>query len=479
MRSQEPRLLFASVFGLLAFAAAAQAQTIGLNFTGATGSDFAPPDTDGAVGPNSIVEFVNGNFNVYNKTTSAALSTASDTAFWNSAGISSTITNAGLSDTRVIYDPSSQRWFASEITTANTGNRMLIARSNSSDPTAGWKAASYVASSSSTFADFDTLSVNASGVFLSTNNFNAAGNNAGTTLTSIPKSDLLLSAPSIAHRATFTLANNLILQTGFDVSAATTGYVVGASATSANQLVRYNLNNPGAAGATLSPVTNVTVQSAAIAPSFAYQPDGTQLLDDGDQRIGSAVAQSGKYMIVTHAVDDGTSFHRSGIRYTVLDITTNTVKSEGTILDVKGKTDYYYPSVAINASGKVVLGYNCSGNGAGQFAGSYARFGTLSDSGALTFTTSDFLLKAGTTNYHQFGGGSLERWGDYSTLVNDPSNPDVFWSFQEVALTRGAWSTQITQITLPTATPEPSGLLVVATGIPCLIALRRKRRTAI
>ncbi len=457
--------------GLLAVAGAAQAQTLGVNFTGVGGSQFAPPDTNGAVGPGHIVEFTNGNYAVYNKTGGAVASPVSDTSFWNNAGISSSITNAGLSDTRIVYDSSSQRWFASEITTASTGNKVLIARSNSSDPTAGWKAASFTAASSTTFGDYDTLSVNASGVYLSTNNFNAAGTaGTGTTLTSIPKSDLLLSTPSIANLSTFTSASNIIYQAAFDPSAATTGYVYGV--TGNNTLSLSKITGAGAAGATRNTI-NLAVQAQNSPQNYAYQPDGTQQIDNGDNRIGSTVAQSGKFSIITRTVDDGTANHRSAIRYTVVNTATNTVASEGTIKDTSGNNDYSYPSISVNASGQVVVSYNRSGKT--TFIGAYAQAGALDANGLLTLSGSEITLKAGTQNYHLFGGTG-ERWGDYASLVNDPSDPNSFWSFQEVALSANSWTTQITQIKTA-STPAPGSLFVFAGALlPGLIALRRKRR---
>lgn len=69
---------------------------IGTNFTGQTmvdlpalnppGYTFIPPDTDGAVGPNHIVELINGAYAVYNKSGGFVQSTGLDT-FWSNAGV--------------------------------------------------------------------------------------------------------------------------------------------------------------------------------------------------------------------------------------------------------------------------------------------------------------------------------------------------------------------------------------------------------
>jgi hypothetical protein len=112
--------------------------TIGLNFTGSTflvDSGFIPPDTMGAVGPSHIVELLNGHYAVYRKSDGVRVQTSSLDQFWINAGASPT---AGFTaDPRVLYDPFSQRWFAS---TANFvapelgGDNLLLAVSSTSDP---------------------------------------------------------------------------------------------------------------------------------------------------------------------------------------------------------------------------------------------------------------------------------------------------------------------------------------------------------
>src|SRR5208337_1302690 len=99
----------------------ALAQTLINNFPGVSLADtenlggglFTPPDTMGAAGPNHFAEFINGAFAVYTKGGTQQM-LISDIQFWLNAGISSTTIAAGLTDTRLEYDPLSGRWFASE-----------------------------------------------------------------------------------------------------------------------------------------------------------------------------------------------------------------------------------------------------------------------------------------------------------------------------------------------------------------------------
>jgi hypothetical protein len=126
-----------------------------------------------------------------------------DTNFWLAAGISSSVVNAGLSDTRVIYDPLSGHWFAVEITTPNMGNQVLIGRSDGTDPSGTWRAVNFTGDSG--FADYPTLGVDANAVYVGTNNFTnggRTGTDKSVTMNVFPKADLLLSPPSVAHETT-------------------------------------------------------------------------------------------------------------------------------------------------------------------------------------------------------------------------------------------------------------------------------------
>src|SRR5439155_24355132 len=77
--------------GLLVFLgsaapAAAQTATLGVTFNGTNSSQsgFYPPDTQGAVGPNHIVEMVNGRFQVFTKAGGSAVQSTTLNQFWAS-----------------------------------------------------------------------------------------------------------------------------------------------------------------------------------------------------------------------------------------------------------------------------------------------------------------------------------------------------------------------------------------------------------
>jgi hypothetical protein len=140
------------------------------SFTGSSISNGGgnPPDTMGAVGPNHFVELLNGVYAVYDKAGNlAAPGRLSLNQFWTNAAVNPT---NGSFDPRILYDASSQRWFASSLDNQQNPNNLLVAVSNSSDPTMGWKGFSFQANpqyaGTTNWADFDTVGINANGLFL-------------------------------------------------------------------------------------------------------------------------------------------------------------------------------------------------------------------------------------------------------------------------------------------------------------------------
>ena len=61
-----------------------------------------------AAGLNHFVEFTNFEFTIFNKSDGSLVSRSLDSAFWTSAGVT-VPSGSGLSDPRILFDPSSQR----------------------------------------------------------------------------------------------------------------------------------------------------------------------------------------------------------------------------------------------------------------------------------------------------------------------------------------------------------------------------------
>src|SRR5690349_7310410 len=89
---------------------------IGANFQGINGAavGLQPPDTMGAPGIDHFVQFINGRFTIYNKSTGSQISSDSSFTFWTNAGLSFGGADS-RSDPRIVFDPSVNRWFVSQV----------------------------------------------------------------------------------------------------------------------------------------------------------------------------------------------------------------------------------------------------------------------------------------------------------------------------------------------------------------------------
>jgi hypothetical protein len=333
---------------------------------------------------------------------------------------------------------------------------VLVARSNSSDPTQGFKATSFVADSG--FADFPTLGVNADSIVVGTNNFTSSvGFFRGVSLFNIPKSDLLQTTLTVADLTRFTnmTTRGTTFQAATDFGAFT-GHDTILSTGGSSTIDDFRVNNPGAAGATLSTTTGIGVATAGTPPA-AQQPGTTITLDTNDQRISGGVFKVGD---IIYEVHETTVAGRAALAWDKISDANRTLLQQGTIAD--SAHDYYYGSIAANANGDVVIGYTRSSST--EFASAYASVGSTSG-GVLTFGA-PMLLHQGTAYYSLFG--SPERCGDFSSTSIDPSNSNSFWTVQEFATTNAnggrIWATQVTQILVSSST-SPTGVGAASPGV--------------
>jgi hypothetical protein len=434
-------------------------QTIIRNFPGANlndadalGTGGTPPDTMGAAGNNQFVEFINGAFAIYDKN-GVQQSLISDIAFWENAGLSAATLSAGLTDTRIIYDPGSSRWFASEITLDFTGAHVLLGRSDSSDPGGTWKAVNFTANTGSLQPDFDTLGVDSTGVYIGISDFNSLGSFTGVSFFSIPKSDLVASTPSLARMTRF---DNLDANVyGFTLQGVSNpdpgpghGVMIAIDNTQFKVFDRTTIFGSGAAGATLGTTADINNTYDAV-PNPARQPTAGLTIDTGDDRFSAAVRQVGSNIFMANTILQGS---RDAVHWMVLQEPSNTLLGEGIISDTT--YDYYYPSIAANHSGNILLAFNRSGavNPSGDIS-ICAAVGTFNNSGVTM--GSPFVVQQGNVNNFNISFDSAPyRWGDYSATMADPTDGNLFWTIQEIPTASTVWGTQITLISVATNRPS-------------------------
>src|SRR5262245_53326897 len=112
-------------------------------------ANSAPFGNSGAAGPNDYVEIVSGAMVTFKKDGTFE-DFKFDRDFWSGLGIVLPPAPRSPFEPHITYDPLSDRWFVVELADTpvgvNTGNRVLLARSDTNNPLGTWKAVSYAGS---------------------------------------------------------------------------------------------------------------------------------------------------------------------------------------------------------------------------------------------------------------------------------------------------------------------------------------------
>jgi hypothetical protein len=134
--------------------------------------------------------------------------------------------------------------------------------------------------------------------------------------------------------------------------------------------------------------------------------------------------------------------------------------------------DLFYPSIAANTNGVVVIA--CNGSSTNTYISSFAYVAQTAH-GVTTFGN-HILLAAGSVVYHDLNeqfGATESRWGDYSTLSVDPADPNRFWTIQMIPIydsffdSGDLWQMQITEIITSLVGPP---LVITMTGTNLIVS---------
>jgi hypothetical protein len=434
---------------------------IGVNFLATTRAQaspqYVPPDTHGSVGPTQIIVHVNGSIRVFSKTgVLGALNASSDT-FFNS------VRNGGSAvDPRTYYDPISQRWFVSAITTTSP-NRVLLAVSSGPTITGTSSFAFYgwvqdtigtPGADAGALFDYPSLGVDRHAIYIGGNVFGS-----GTPSVFVVRKTSVLSGGPIVVTA-FRQLGNMNAPMGCSNTSLTSnfGYFIGSGGNGVLTIRR--ISNPGGTPSISSSIS-LTVPSTAV-PLTVPQAGGGSNLSGVDQRlIGgqilrnqfSTTAANDRTLWCSHNIQvnasgvGGTGGTRNGIRwYQIgnLDVTPTLVQS-GTVFDNAATNPRYYwmGMVAMNGQGHAAVAGSVSSTLTFPNVAVAGRLRTdaLGTIGAPQVATS----APGTYN----AGAGTQRWGDYAAVALDPTDEQTLWGFAEWAAGTTNWGVQVVQLTAP------------------------------
>jgi hypothetical protein len=423
-----------------------------------------PPDAEGAVGPHHLMEALNSQVVIQDRSGNT-LSAITNSTFWSSLGVTESF------DAHVLYDPYAQRWmFSSAAGEESSDSAILIGVSQTSDPTAGWNLYKVTLGSSGNWVDYPTLGFNKNWIVVQANIFTIAGNNfVNSTIWAFDKADLYAGGSGKYTVLTPTSGFTQVPATTMDPDLSTM-YLLEPSSSGSGKLRIDTITGPvgsevlttGAAyptgpsaWQTFSPVTN-----------FAPQRGSSENIDTEDGRIQSCVYRNGS-LWASHTVylpATGTPT-RTAAQWWQINVSASgfgQVQQFGRIDDPSAANFYAYPTLAVNQYGDVMLGYTHFG--IGIYASAAYSMHLASD--PANTMESEVILKAGEASYFKDFGTGDNRWGDFTATVVDPVDDTSMWTIQEYAGQNNMWGTWWGELmprgARPTATPTPSPLKIGA-----------------
>jgi hypothetical protein len=408
------------------------------------------PDTGGAVGPSHVIEMINGVFKIYDKRTGKLVLGETGQEFWDAALGLTFGPNTDNKDPRMVFDAQAGRWYASAQRDLGGNSGLTLARSETSDPTKGWKGVAFTVEAEprpGEMADFDRLGFDADGIYVTTNHMGLRNKRPfldGVGVYAIKKSDFNKATPvlTIARFEHVADARDIVPVIDHDGKTRHATYwgVSMGKVTTNDLLARIDLSGDRATW-TLDRTTTVVgdkpgqlLQRTVYAPVSVAQPDGKPLFTNGPQH--SAVHLVNGEFWQAHTVAVTADRKRVGVRWWRIRAADNTVLGEGLLSDAD--IDLTLASLSVDGRGNIVIA--CAGMSANQHPSIYVISGRLVG-GKVVFDPSFTLVKAGEGD--STGGG---RWGDFTTTVADPTAPGHFWLFQPWAQANGDWATQITHV---------------------------------
>jgi uncharacterized repeat protein (TIGR01451 family) len=473
-----------------------------------------PPDPTIDVGPNHVVQQVNSTFAVYDKQGNLLLGPVENNTLWQGFGVGSgdpapgicAVSNAG--DPIVQYDHLSDRWLLSQFAFSGgaagvpTGPYYeCIAVSATPDPLGAWNRYEFLVSATK-FDDYPHIGVWPDGYYMSINQFDETTDFefAGPGAVVFERDKMI--AGQMARSVYFDLSTTLGPQYGgmlpSDLDGATPP-PAGAPNTYAeadddafgfasDRLDLFNAHVDWADTAASSfsgpSVVNVAPFDSAF-PCADSDGDGAARncvpLKDGpgldviSDRLMYRVAYRNigghETLVTNHTVDVNDTEGHAGVRWYELRKTATTpwgVYQQGTYApDAKHR---WMGSAAMDKAGDIAVGYSLSSattNPAIAYAGRLAGdpLGQLAQGEVVMFQgTGSRIEEVDSTTGEP---GEAGRWGDYTSLVLDPTNDCTFWYTNEYYETNGSfdWHTRVGSFTFPSCLGGGADLGVSTTGV--------------
>jgi hypothetical protein len=393
------------------------------SFDGPSASAPSPPDPHGAVSPDHVVTVVNARLLVHDRN-GRLLRESALTDFWSLrlAG------DRDVFDPRVVYIPALRRFVAvAAATRRSTGSKLLVAMSNSADPTGGWCVSDVpVGASMDAWVDYPTLGYNAQWITVAANLFRRTTDAWDRARVWAFRPDTLATCTSLDWND-FDRTDSGTIVPAVTLDGTATEYL---ATTVGSGFVRIDRieGSRTAPSYAVGSRTDVGFRWGTLtgaASNLGAQSGTSQRIDVGDSRVHSVVSRAGLVWAAnTLLLPESAPDHAAVAWYRFN--TAGELLGSGSIEDAAHTTSVAYPSLAVNVDGDMLL--------------SWAQFGPTAFGGSGYYFRSRSLRPDPTGYLHAGSGTSVfldtrgrNRWGDYSATVVDPRNDRDYWVLQQHA----------------------------------------------
>jgi hypothetical protein len=440
---------------------------VGLSAASPNEGAVDPPDPSVAVGPDHVVQVVNGAVRITSR--ASGTSVVADSSLRAFFGLPSYVT--WNRDPRIAFDSVHRRWIATEVSwdchaTSEEGQAVAkfghgfvdVAVSDSADPTRGWQP--YGFQYVDRFPDDPGLGSSLDKVIANPNVYAmsapasgqpdcVSGTFVGADFFVTDWADLvngggLSAAPSNPFPGTFGI------RTGLQAPATENQAHWVAYADDGTGAYRFwadgFVNGTAHSGIETGGVAGDYV-APRVDPPAPRQPNGL-VTSSIDGRLTDAVQQGNRLVVVSTygyrpAAD---AMPRAAVRVTELAVGSSgtSVTQDFLVADDAdtGFSDNYRAGIGLSATGTLHVVWTRSSDAAGDFPSSYTAYQRATDdAGSLSAPQR---IATGVAN-HGDGTGSA-YWGDNVGLAQDPQVPDAVWQGNEFASADGKWGTLVSQL---------------------------------
>jgi hypothetical protein len=412
----------------------------------------APPDPNVAVGDTQVVEIVNVEFAVFDKTGTMVQAPAPIHTLF--AGLGGMCETQDGGDPIVLFDRMAHRWFISQLEYNSdfSDNLLCTAVSTSADATGSYVA--YEWDFGPSLPDYPKIGVWPDAYYFSANIFYYGAFFLGADACAFDRNAMINGQPAVG--LCFSTSQPSLLPASLDGSmlpnAGAPGLYVRNNGTTGLALYRFHVDFVNTNLSTFRSV-NVPVTAFHLAcgngGTCVPQPGTTQLLDSLGDRLMYRLSYRnfGTYesLLVNHSVQIRSSSTQTGVRWYELrnPYGTPSVYQKSTFSP--DTTQYrWMGSISQDKQGNMLLGYSAS---------SSTLFPSIGYSGRLV-TDPPNQLQSEFVSFFGTGSQTINRWGDYSSVAVDPVDDCTFWFAGEYFVTTGtSWHTRLESLKFPGCLP--------------------------